>query len=175
MGESSNPSFLWFRDLWTCPWLPKPIILIIFGDTRTPKEHQKISSYIFKKYIFANLENLEIHIALQLWKDGRRQISKIRLIKSWKSWIWDQYLPRNMKWTFGNMVPISFKNIQGFSKLWNQETRSMKWNFGNRVPISFKAIQGLLKLWNQQTNNCQTKKARNKKQQKQETKNPWTQ
>ena len=24
-----------------------------------------------------------------------------------KSWRWDQYLPKNMKWEFGNMGPIS--------------------------------------------------------------------
>ena len=34
-------------------------------------------------------------------KDGHRQIPKFRLIKSWESWISDQYLPEHMKWDFG--------------------------------------------------------------------------
>ena len=34
--------------------------------------------------------------------DGRRKMMKSRLTKSWKSWIWDKYLPENMKWKFGN-------------------------------------------------------------------------
>ena len=32
---------------------------------------------------------------------------KIRLVNSWKSWIWDQYLPESMKWNFGNMGLVS--------------------------------------------------------------------
>ena len=36
-------------------------------------------------------------------KDGHRQIPTIRPIFFWKSWIWDQYLAKNMKWKCGNM------------------------------------------------------------------------
>ena len=35
-------------------------------------------------------------------KDGRRKMVKIRLKRSRKSWIWDQYLLENMKCFFGN-------------------------------------------------------------------------
>ena len=35
-------------------------------------------------------------------KDGHRQMMKIRLNKSRKSWIWDQYLPETMKSKIGN-------------------------------------------------------------------------
>ena len=35
------------------------------------------------------------------------RILKIRLIMFWKSWIWDHYLPENMKWKSGIMGSIS--------------------------------------------------------------------
>ena len=38
-----------------------------------------------------------IHFHKTVGKEGGREIPKIRLIKSWKSWICDQYLPENMK------------------------------------------------------------------------------
>ena len=42
MGETENLSYSWFWEFWTCPWLPKPILLI-FGDAkrvrfRTPRD-----------------------------------------------------------------------------------------------------------------------------------------
>ena len=45
---------------------------------------------------------------------------KIRLRISSKSWIWDQYLPENMKWKFGK------------SCIWDQYLlKAMEWKFGN--------------------------------------------
>ena len=41
-GGASKPSFLWFRDFWTCPRLPKPI-LFIFADTRILNKNQQKS------------------------------------------------------------------------------------------------------------------------------------
>ena len=41
---------------------------------------------------------------------------KIRLIISWKSWIWDQYPAENTKWKFGNKA----------KKLRNQETQKLR-------------------------------------------------
>ena len=37
------------------------------------------------------------------WKKGRRKMMKSHLINSWKSWIWDQYLPENMKYIFNDI------------------------------------------------------------------------
>ena len=50
-------------------------------------------------------------------KDGHRQIPKNRLMKSWKSWICDQYLSKNMN---------------GFLLIWYEYLlQNKKWNFGN--------------------------------------------
>ena len=48
-----------------------------------------------------------------------RRIPKIHLITFWKSWIWDQSLPENMKWSFSNMGSISSNNMKSFLTLWN--------------------------------------------------------
>ena len=40
--------------------------------------------------------------------DACRQILDIRLIRSWTSWIWDQYLSKNMKWK-----SLIFNSIKG--------------------------------------------------------------
>ena len=37
-------------------------------------------------------------------KDGRRTKTPIRSIRYWKSWIWEQYLPENMKWKLGTSL-----------------------------------------------------------------------
>ena len=65
---------------------------------------------------FSNIVFLEIPKSWKskLWKhrrDGRRGIPTTRLIHSWKSWIWNQYLSKNMK---------CFYNIWNFepSELW---------------------------------------------------------
>ena len=39
-------------------------------------------------------------------KDGRQTMVKIRLINSWKSWLWDQYLSKDMKWKFGKSLKL---------------------------------------------------------------------
>ena len=63
---------------------------------------------------------------------------KTRFKKSWKSWVWDQYIPEDMKWHFGNMGALNLET----KKLWNQETSK---------PIHF------------ETKKQQTKKPNNKK------------
>ena len=68
---------------------------------------------------------------------------------SWKSWIWDQYRPKNMKWQFCDMEPISFENIKIFSeypKLGNFETQKPR----NQRPRNHQETN---KLWNQEANN----------------------
>ena len=37
-------------------------------------------------------------------KDAHQEIMKNRSSIVWKSWIWDQYLPENMKWSFWYLV-----------------------------------------------------------------------
>ena len=50
------------------------------------------------------------HHCERFGKDVCRQILKTRLISSWTSWIWDQYLPKNMEWTCGTFSWRHFKN-----------------------------------------------------------------
>ena len=122
-GRDRNSSFLWFRDFWKCPRAPKTTI-VIFGDTWTPKIKKSLGH--FQKYYVCKSQNFGNPLACRfLWektplacrflvgKDGRRQMSKIRLIKHWKSWIWDRYLSKNIKWKFGQSL-----------KLWNQEAQT---------------------------------------------------
>ena len=61
MREPNNSSFLWFRDFWTCPQLPKPTTFI-FGDTRTPKTNQENPQTFLK------------HVCVQVTKFGNSKI-----------------------------------------------------------------------------------------------------
>ena len=64
---------------------------------------------------FWNLKTLKLRnsemLFSEFWKfekmkieDGHRKVMKFRLEKSWKSWIWVQYLTENMKWKFGKWL-----------------------------------------------------------------------
>ena len=69
-------------------------------------------------------------------KDGRRKVTTIRLIKSWRSWIWDQHLSTSIKWGFGNMEPICFENKDfEFLKLRNFEIKKPR-NQEAKTPIN---------------------------------------
>ena len=57
---------------------------------------------------------------------------KIRLIKSRKAWMWDQYLPEHMKWDFGSFMKPRNQETkkpkakhQGTKKPSNQETKKL--------------------------------------------------
>ena len=98
----------------------KPIIFMISGFSdvsTTPKtniiyflRHQdtqinpRYTPIMFKNSIYGNINTLEI--------ENCRTILKIRLTKCWTSWIWDQYLPENMKWNFGNMGSLKLGNFE---------------------------------------------------------------
>ena len=56
--------------------------LVIFGDTRTPKENKENPWDILKKISLINLEIWGIQNFVDLEKDGHRKMIKIRLIKS---------------------------------------------------------------------------------------------
>ena len=83
-------------------------------------------------------------------KDRRRNIPTIRLIKSCKSWIWDQYLSKNMKFKFGN---IFFKTSKGF---WVFETKKPR-VFETKKPNT-KKLKNKRKSNNRNTENQETKK-----------------
>ena len=45
---------------------------------------------------FVNLKNGTPNFC-RCWKRLHRKLPKVRLMRSWRSWIWDQYLPEKMK------------------------------------------------------------------------------
>ena len=85
IGEPKTPHFYDF-------WIFEPVVEI-------PGHLNKIKkSQIFSKILFViNLGFFELHNRGIFRKGGHRKMMKIRLKKSQKSWIWDQYLPENMK------------------------------------------------------------------------------
>ena len=143
-GRDRNSSFLRFRALWTCTWVPKRILFIV-GGTRIPQQIQEAPQTNFWKYCFVMFQSFGNRHFWFVGKEGHRKHMKIRLTVSWKSWIWDQDLPENMKWKFGKMEPISsnkhemeFVNFWNFEtkQLWNQETKTL-WNQGTWKPRNF--------------------------------------
>ena len=88
------------------PFLPTPIIPIA-EDTKRPQNNKKIPGTIPKYIICMNINTLSFHCFWNDRKDSHRRTMKIRLTKSRKSWIWNQYLPEKMLGTFTDMVPIS--------------------------------------------------------------------
>ena len=52
---------------------------------------------------YSKIQNFDM-----FWKDGHRQMMKVRPQISWKSWICISYLSKDMRWKFGNMYQISF-------------------------------------------------------------------
>ena len=99
-----------------------------FREARTFKtghinKNEEEAPNIFNLIILRNLKMLKIKNVDNFQKDGHRTIMKTRLIKSRKSWIWDQYLPENMRWTFGNFLK---PRSQGTKKARHQETKTQK-------------------------------------------------
>ena len=131
LGENQKPSFLWFRDFGMCPGAPKPIMFICW-DTGMPKINQEHPWNIFRSIRFRNVTNFELHNFDSFRKDGRRTIPTFCLMESWKSWIWDQYLPENMKWVVGNMGSLKLWNFTT-TKPGDQETKKPR-NFGTKKP-----------------------------------------
>ena len=93
------------------PWEPLSI------DLDIPKYFKKYKKYgnLFEHIIFVNIK-FGKSTKLKYWnrfgKDGCRTMMKIRLIKSRKSWTWDQSLPENMKLKFCKfMKPRNHKAI----------------------------------------------------------------
>ena len=64
---------------------------------------------------------LETHKLVDFGEDGRRQIPKIRPIRSWESRIWDHSVPEHMKWTFGKILKLRSQETKNKQPR-NQET-----------------------------------------------------
>ena len=101
-GRTLKPSLSWFPDFRTCLFLQNQLSFSLerpgYHNTskKTPESCSKNICLKIRKWISK---------IWQFWKKGgRRTIRSINLINSWKSWIWDQYLPENAKWTFGKSL-----------------------------------------------------------------------
>lgn len=79
---------------------PKANITYLLRHQDTLKIQEKPSA-IFRTHVVINIKNSEITAFINFRKDGRRKVLPTSLIKPWKSWTWDQYLPGSMKWKFG--------------------------------------------------------------------------
>ena len=90
MGETQNSQFYDFG-------LFEPVTKLqnqFFLSLETPEhinEIKKIPKDLSKTCFLHILKILETENVDNFRKDGRRKMMKIRLIKSWESWIWDQY------------------------------------------------------------------------------------
>ena len=139
------------QDFWTFPWLPKPTVSI-FGDPGYLKEFENIPKQ-FENILVWKSQNVVHRYFWTCLKNGRREIPTIHLVKYWESCIWNQNLPENMKWAFGNMEPISFK------KTWNRFCELLKlWNQGTLIPRKQKPrIQETAQPMTQETRSQETK------------------
>ena len=94
--------------------------------------------------LLGNLEILWIESFICFGKDRGRQIPKIRLFFG-KPWIWDKYLPNNMKWKFGNMGSLSIKKHELeilnmgsiYQNTWIWELRNIQLNVFFNIWTSF--------------------------------------
>ena len=77
-----------------------------------------------KTYLFEMLEHIR--------KRRAREIMKIRLKKNWKSWMWDQALPGNMRRKFYNKTKKLRNHLN--VKLWKlQKNEYIFWVCWNRI------------------------------------------
>ena len=111
---------------------------------------------------FLNLKTLEIQNLDFFRNNGRRQILKICLIRSWRSWIWDQYQSKSMQCTYGSMGSLNLWTFETLNfQVWNQYTLKAI-NFETKKPRNFATKnQDTLKLWNQDTNKPRNQQTRN--------------
>ena len=102
MGEPKNPHV---HDVGTFGRVPGTqnkyyLSLETPGHLNKSKKTQINQNLFFRKINILEIRNLENG------KDVRRQIPTIRLIISCTSWMWDQYLPENMKWEFRKSLKL---------------------------------------------------------------------
>ena len=101
MGEPQNQHFYDLGIFARVPDPPNQLSLFLETPEYLKNKEKPLGS--FNKYYVINLEILETYLFDNFRKGGHRKM-KIRLTKSWKSWMWDQYLPENMKLKFGKLL-----------------------------------------------------------------------
>ena len=110
-------------------WIPI-IFFVIFGTfhmlakygpldpsfiTKTFLKIKKLRN-AFEIYMISDVPNFWISIFGTLWKKQAMEKDEDPSKQSWKSCIWGQYLPENMKWKCGNNT----------KKLRNRETKKLR-------------------------------------------------
>ena len=79
-GKPENPSFPWFSDFGTSPWLPQ-LIIFNFGTTKRLKTFQEKSRIVFEKHLSGNLKNSGQSETLKMFEQtGAETNPKIRLM-----------------------------------------------------------------------------------------------
>ena len=110
MGETETPHFY---DFGTFGHVPEPQhqYHLPLETPRYFKQSKKDAKSFLKSIICINLfvENPTVWFVRN---GGHRKIPTAHLIQSWKSWIWDQYLSKNMTWKFGNMGSLNLWNFE---------------------------------------------------------------
>ena len=134
MGEPSNPQCAWFRVFW--------VSMFIFWDPKETSNNPRKSQIIAWTYCFWKSQTCKNQ---KVGKCKRRtpDIMKIRLKTSCKSWMWDEYLSKNMKLAFGTILDnasISFK----------KHKMEIKWYGGNIHQQTLNDF-GILKRWDFET------------------------
>ena len=128
--ESSN-SFLWDRDLGTCPLSPKTNIIYLWRPQDTSNHLRKNNSFL-EHVIVGNIKISGIHKFECFGKEVHHEKSRDACNKLLKSWMWDQYIPTNMQWQFGKSLKcetFETNNLwkEATSKPINFETKK-RWN-----------------------------------------------
>ena len=140
--ETETPQFYDFRISGRVPEPPNQYYFL-WRPQDTSRNQRAIPIPFSKKY-FGEFKILDIQNNENVGKHGHREMMKIRLLKSWRSWILDQYQSKNMKLIFDDMGSLNLPN------------------FETSKPINF----GTLEPRNQETwkpRNCETKKPITKK------------
>ena len=86
---------------------------------------------LYKSQGFDNPKNLD-----KCRKGGRRKILSTRLRKSWKSWIWDQYLPEKHEKQFGKSLKLQQESTKPRHPL------PLKWVLFERIERPGHKIKG---------------------------------
>ena len=126
---------------------PQTNITYLWRHQDTPNNSRTIANHFLN--IIEKSQNVGNRIFGKFWK-RRGPNNPEDLSVFWKSWIWNQYLPENMTWTFLNALEhtgteTSRRSVEYFWKSWIWDhylSKNMKWRFVNMVSISIK------KTWN---------------------------
>ena len=140
---------------------PKTNLIYLWRYQDTSNDLRKAPNHFRRNMLLENLRMSET-MSWQCWK--RRAPGNLEdpvdIYFVWEYWIWDQYLPENMKWNFGKVGSISPKNITWMVfDVWNVGTANLL-NFENKKPKT-QETKHQEPNTKQEAKNQQNKKTRN--------------